>query len=39
LNHVGIRFANFEALERAVSGVEDAAAPGGELEGPTPGRT
>jgi hypothetical protein len=33
LAHVGIRYASFAALERAVLGVEAAAAPGGELEG------
>jgi hypothetical protein len=33
LAHVGIRYASFGALERAVGDVEAAAAPGGELEG------
>ena len=33
LTHVGIRYSSFEALERAVSAIEIATAPGGELAG------
>lgn len=33
LNHVGIRYSSFEALERAVTAIETATAPGGELAG------
>ena len=33
LDHVGIRYASFEELERAVLALQDATAPGGALEG------
>jgi hypothetical protein len=33
ISHIGIRYSSFEALEEAIGALEDAAKPGGELEG------